>query len=377
MAVVVVTDSSARLPADLLAQWDIRVVPLHVLVDGADLRDGVDDVPADLYQRAQASTAGASPAELAAVYRAALADSDGDGVVAVHLSTALSSTLGAAQHAAAELGGAVRVVDSRSAGMGTGFAALAAARAARAGADVNTAAAQAKSTAERTRAFLVVQRLDNLRRSGRIGATASWLGTALAVKPLLRIEDGRLVLAQRVRTTSKAIAAMVEQVIATVGSAGLRWPCTMSTTRPARPMSQPRSPAPCRDAERRSSPAWGRSSVCTSDPAPSGWWWRWSHSPRVGGWGCRAGTGATADPSTRECDSRSPVIPFWPAGHRVRVSAPRRSPRWVRTPRPSAPANIREDRVLFMGYSYGMNLSEYPVPHWDVAAGCQRSCQIR
>ncbi len=217
MAVVVVTDSSARLPADLLAQWDIRVVPLHVLVDGADLRDGVDDVPADLYQRAQASTAGASPAELAAVYRAALADSDGDGVVAVHLSTALSSTLGAAQHAAAELGGAVRVVDSRSAGMGTGFAALAAARAARAGADVNTAAAQAESSAELTRAFLVVQRLDNLRRSGRIGATASWLGTALAVKPLLRIEDGRLVLAQRVRTTSKAIAAMVEQVIATVG----------------------------------------------------------------------------------------------------------------------------------------------------------------
>ena len=217
MSVVVVTDSSARLPADLLGQWDIRVVPLHVLVDGDDLRDGVDDMPTDLYQRPQVSTAGAGPAELAHAYRTAIADSGGDGVVAVHLSTALSSTLGAAQHAAAEFAGLVRVVDSRSAGMGTGFVALAAARAARTGADLDNVAAQAESAASRVSAYIVVQRLDNLRRSGRIGAAASWLGTALAVKPLLRIDDGRLVLAQRVRTSSKATAAMVEQVLETVG----------------------------------------------------------------------------------------------------------------------------------------------------------------
>ncbi len=213
MSVVVVTDSSARLPSDLLAEWDIRVVPLHVLLDGKDFRDGVDDVPADLYQRPQVSTAGASPAELAAAYRTAWADSEGDGVVAVHLSTALSSTLGAAQHAAAEFGGTVRVVDSKSAAMGTGFVALAAAKLARTGADLNTVAAQAEAAANRVYAFIVVQRLDNLRRSGRIGTAAHWLGTALAVKPLLRIDDGKLVLAQRVRTASKATAAMVEQVL--------------------------------------------------------------------------------------------------------------------------------------------------------------------
>ena len=217
MPVVVVTDSSARLPADLLGRWDIRVVPLHVLVGGDDLRDGIDEMPADLYQRPQVSTAGASPAELARAYRTAVDDSHGDGVVAVHLSTALSSTLGAAQHAAAEFDGAVRVVDSRSAGMGTGFAALAAARVARAGAELDEVAAQAESAAARVSAYIVVQRLDYLRRSGRIGAAASWLGTALAVKPLLRIEDGKLVLAQRVRTTSKAVAAMVEQVLEVVG----------------------------------------------------------------------------------------------------------------------------------------------------------------
>jgi DegV family protein with EDD domain len=217
MSVVVVTDSSARLPSDLLAQSGIRIVPLHVLIDGKDFRDGLDDVPADLYQRPQVSTAGASPAELAHAYRAAWADSEGDCEVSVHLSTALSSTLGAAQHAAAEFGGTVAVVDSKSAAMGTGFVALAAARAARTGADLKTVAAQAESAARRVHAFIVVQRLDNLRRSGRIGTAASWLGTALAVKPLLRIDDGKLVLAQRVRTTSKATAAMVEQVLEVVG----------------------------------------------------------------------------------------------------------------------------------------------------------------
>jgi hypothetical protein len=214
--VIVVTDSSARLPGDAIAEWGIRVVPLHILVDGQDLRDGVDQAPADLYQR-DVTTAGASPAELAAVYRAALTDSRGDGVVAVHISTALSSTLGAGQHAALQFGGAVRVVDSKSAGMGTGFVALAAARASCGGADLDTVAAAAESTVSRVHAFLVVQRLENLRRSGRIGAAASWLGTALSLKPLLRIDDGKLVLAQRVRTTSKATVAMVEQVLAEVG----------------------------------------------------------------------------------------------------------------------------------------------------------------
>ena len=109
MPVVVVTDSSARLPAAAVAEWGIQVVPLHVLLDGQDLRDGLDAMPADLYQRPQVSTAGASPAELAAAYRSALSGSGGDGVVAVHIAGALSSTLGAAEHAAQQFGGAVQV----------------------------------------------------------------------------------------------------------------------------------------------------------------------------------------------------------------------------------------------------------------------------
>ncbi|CAN5280701.1 DegV family protein [soil metagenome] len=216
MAVIVVTDSSARLPRDLAEPLGIREVPLHILVDGADLRDGVDDVPADIHDRA-ATTAGATPAELRAAYEQALADSAGDGVLAVHISAALSGTFSAAQQAAQELGGRVRTIDSRSAAMGLGFVALAAARVAQAGGDLDAVGAAAESAVRRGHGFIVVHRLDNLRRSGRIGGAAAWLGTALSLKPLLRIDDGKLVLAQRVRTASKAVMTMQDRVCELIG----------------------------------------------------------------------------------------------------------------------------------------------------------------
>ncbi len=221
MAVVVVTDSSSRLPADLTQQWGIRVVPLHILVDGTDLRDGVDEVPADIHER-NATTAGATPTELCAAYERALVASGGDGVVAVHISAALSGTCGAAQQVAEQLGVGIVVVDSKSAAMGTGFVALAAARSAATGADLNTVAHEALSAVGRGHSYIVVHRLDNLRRSGRIGRGTSWLGSALSLKPLLRIDDGKLVLAQRVRTATKATAAMLEQVCQLAGDRPVR-----------------------------------------------------------------------------------------------------------------------------------------------------------
>lgn len=216
MTVVVVTDTSCRLPADLREQWSIRQVPLHILLDGLDLRDGVDEIPDDIHKR-HATTAGATPVELSAAYQRALADSGGDGVVAVHISSALSGTFRAAELTAAELGPAVRVIDSRSAAMGVGFAALAAGRAAAAGDELDTVARAAAAAVSRIHAFVAVARLDNLRRSGRISGAKAWLGTALALKPLLSVDDGKLVLVQRVRTVSNATAVMIDRVCQLVG----------------------------------------------------------------------------------------------------------------------------------------------------------------
>jgi DegV family protein with EDD domain len=217
MPVVVVTDSSTRLPVALREEWGIRQVPLHILIDDTDLRDGVDEVPDDIHEFGQATTAAATPAELDEAYRQALSDSGGDGVVAVHLSASLSGTFGAAETTAAAIGSAIRVVDSKSTAMNTGFVALAAARAAADGADLDTVAQAAAGAVGRNHGFIVVQQLDNLRRSGRIGGAGAWLGTKLSLKPLLRIDDGKLVLAQRVRTASKAVATMIDRVGEVVG----------------------------------------------------------------------------------------------------------------------------------------------------------------
>jgi fatty acid kinase fatty acid binding subunit len=218
MPVVVVTDSSARLPQELRQRWGIRQVPLHILLDETDLRDGVDDIPDNIHEYGHATTAAATPAELSDVYRHALADSDGDGVLAVHLSKALSGTLGAAETTAAAIGPEIRVLDSQFTGMNTGFIALAAARAAAGDADLDTVAQAATAAVSRNHGFIVVHQLDNLRRSGRIGGAGAWLGTKLSLKPLLRIDDGKLVLAQRVRTANKAVATMIDRVCELVGN---------------------------------------------------------------------------------------------------------------------------------------------------------------
>src|SRR5579875_2909895 len=149
MSVVVVTDSSSRLPDDMRQRWGIRQVPLHILLGGRDLRDGVDPIPDNIYECGEATTAAATPVELYDAYRRALAVSGGEGVVAVHLSAALSGTLRAAETTAAELGPSIRVIDSKSTAMNTGFVALAAARAAADGADLDTVANAARTAAQR------------------------------------------------------------------------------------------------------------------------------------------------------------------------------------------------------------------------------------
>jgi len=212
VAVVVVTDSSASIDPETAARLGIRVVPLHVLVGTRQLDEGVDEMPPDVTADG-ITTSAASPGEVRAAYTAALAASDGDGVVGVHISRQLSATWDAARAAADELGAGVRVVDSRAAALGTGFAAIAAARVAAAGAGLDAAYAAAVDVSQRCQCFIVVDSLDALRRGGRISTITALLGTALVTKPLLHVEDGKLALREKVRTSSKALARLVETAV--------------------------------------------------------------------------------------------------------------------------------------------------------------------
>jgi DegV family protein with EDD domain len=214
--VVVVTDSAAGLPAGLAADLDIQVVPLHVLIDGVELREGIDPMP-DGYANGSATTSAASPGELRETYERAYQLSGGDGVVAVHISRQLSGTWEAARQAADELDGAVRLVDSLGAGLGTGFVALGAARCARAGANVEQVYRAAVDVAEQASCYIVVDRLEQLRRGGRISTAAVVFGTALVTKPLLHIVDGRIGLAEKARTASKVFDKLVEAAVRAAG----------------------------------------------------------------------------------------------------------------------------------------------------------------
>ncbi|OZD12815.1 DegV family protein [Rhodococcus sp. 06-156-3C] len=209
MTVVVVTDSSACIGFERGGSA-IAVAPLHVFVDGVDLREGVDTIPEDFAAQGPVTTAGASPSELTDLYADALDRSGGDGVVAVHISRGLSSTWEAARQAAAAIGDRVRVVDSASAGMGLGYVVLAAARSAANGDSLDDVYDTAASMSARTSSFIVVDRLDHLRRGGRIGAAAALLGTALAMKPVLHLTDGKLVLGEKARTSTKALGKLVD-----------------------------------------------------------------------------------------------------------------------------------------------------------------------
>ncbi|NKY84575.1 DegV family protein [Nocardia veterana] len=221
MAVVVVTDSAASVPAELVSELGIVVVPLHVLVDDRAMSEGVDDCEID-YGSSTVTTSSASPGELRAAYEHAWELSAGDGVVAVHISRQLSATWEAGRQAVQDMdaGHRVRLVDSLSAGLGTGLPVLAAARRARAGATLDVVYDTAVAAAGRSRTFIVVNRTEQLRRGGRLSTAAMFFGTELVTKPILQIVDGKLELREKARTRSKAFAKLVAAAVDAAGDDG-------------------------------------------------------------------------------------------------------------------------------------------------------------
>ncbi|GAA4140071.1 DegV family protein [Actinomadura keratinilytica] len=211
-AVAVVTDSTAHLPAGLAERHGITVVPLQVVIGGTVRDEGQitsDEAAQALRQWHPVTTSRPSPERFAHAFKAA-AGGGARAVVSVHLSAAMSGTVEAARLAAEDAPVPVRVVDTGVIGLGLGFAALSAAAAARRGADADEVAAAAEQRARLSRSLIYVDTLEHLRRGGRIGAAATLLGSALMVKPLLSIVDGRIAPLEKVRTSSRAIARMEE-----------------------------------------------------------------------------------------------------------------------------------------------------------------------
>lgn len=219
--VAVVTDSTAYLPDGLAERFGVSVVPLQVVLGGRTGAEGSEITPTDVASALSTwvpvGTSRPTPADFAEVYRTALAGGAA-GVVSLHLSRELSGTWDSARVAADEVDPrSIRVVDSRSAAMGLGFAVLAAAEAAADGAGLEDAYQAAVSTAERTTTLFYVDTLEHLRRGGRIGAAQALLGTALSVKPILHVREGRIVPLEKVRTASKGVSRLEALAAAAAG----------------------------------------------------------------------------------------------------------------------------------------------------------------
>jgi DegV family protein with EDD domain len=215
--VALVTDSTAALPAAVVERYGITVVPLQVVIGARCLDEGSEATPetvaAALREYEPVSTSRPSPETLAKVYEAAAAGG-AEAVVSVHLSGEVSGTFESAQLAAKQVDVLVETVDTRQVGMGTGFAALAAAEALANGSTARAAAEAASDRAAATQCFFYVDTLEYLRRGGRIGAAAALFGSALAVKPLLTIREGRIGPLEKVRTSSRALARLEELAVA-------------------------------------------------------------------------------------------------------------------------------------------------------------------
>ncbi len=221
--VAIVTDSTSYLPAELVAEHGIRVVPLQVIIGGTAYDEGAEATSATVAEALRTwspvTTSRPAPAAFLDAYEAA-AEAGCDGIVSIHLSADISGTFESATLAARDSPVPTRVVDSRSLGMGLGFAVLSAAEAAAAGElSLDEVAAVAAKRAAASLAVFYVDTLEHLRRGGRIGAGAAFLGSALAVKPLLRLVDGHIEPLEKVRTSVKAIARLEEIAVKHAGDA--------------------------------------------------------------------------------------------------------------------------------------------------------------
>jgi DegV family protein with EDD domain len=220
VSTAVVTDTTAYLPDELIAEHGIGRVSLYVTLDGEQRPEAEID-PAeygDFYERLRRSEHGAttsqpSVGDFLSVYEPLLAD--GGEIVSIHLSSGISGTCDSAGQARAELiergrgGERVRVLDSLSACGGLAILVLAAARAAAAGAS----GAETLDVAERARdglkLWFAVDTLEYLRKGGRIGAARALVGSALHIKPILTLGE-EITPVERVRTRRRAFERMVE-----------------------------------------------------------------------------------------------------------------------------------------------------------------------
>jgi len=219
-SVRIVTDSACDLPQSIADELGIEIVPLTIRIDGHEYVDRADLSTAEFWAKCATSstlpeTAAPSPGQFEATYRK-LAAEGATSVVAINLSAGLSATMQSAELAARAVNGEVQVtvIDSQQVTLGQGLIVLACARLARGGASHGAVVALANDLATRTKVWGALDTLENLKKGGRIGGAKALLASALAIKPIIEVRDGKVEQGGKQRTRSKALAFLVDTLVA-------------------------------------------------------------------------------------------------------------------------------------------------------------------
>jgi DegV family protein with EDD domain len=215
--VAIVTDSTHYTPRELIAAAGVREVSLYVSDSTGSRRENEIEDYADFYARLREesslpTTSQPSIGDFVDTYRPLLAA--GNDVLSIHLAGGISGTVGAAAAAKALIDehreeGRIEVMDAQTACGGLGCVVLAAAAAARTGADLDATLARAREARETLAIWFCIDTLSYLQRGGRVGRAQAWLGSALQVKPILSLE-AEITPVERVRTAGRAFERMVD-----------------------------------------------------------------------------------------------------------------------------------------------------------------------
>jgi len=213
----IVTDSTADIPPHIAAGLGIRVIPCQVHFGTSTYRDGVDLTRVEFYARLKQAppfpqTSPPPVGVFAETYRQVAAEAD--HIISVHLASNLSALYGVA-HLAMEMVPEISItlIDSRQVSMGAGWLAIAAARAVREGKTLDQVLEAVQDMIPRLRLVAVIQDLQYLRRSGRVGWASSLLGTMLQIKPLIVVQDGNINLAEKIRTRARSLDRLIGCVL--------------------------------------------------------------------------------------------------------------------------------------------------------------------
>lgn len=214
--IALVTDSTCDLPAEVLEQYQVRVVPVQVLVDDKTLLDRVEITSQEIYSMVKAnthriSTSQPSAAAYIKVYESLVGKFK--SVISIHLSGALSGTLQAAQTAARSFSErlTIEVIDSRSTSVGLGLLVAEAGRLIKQGCRHEEIARSVRLAVERSRVFVCIPTLKYLMRSGRLTLSRGLLATLLNVKPIITLNpDGKIGQAAKVIGLKRLFEKTVE-----------------------------------------------------------------------------------------------------------------------------------------------------------------------